>query len=157
MKNDDPNAKYGNRFNRHLLPLYVLIGMSGEYTMSLLHQYFGFPSSRTIRNFRNALKLKYEIDDQIFDGSIKSIKKFVKLFKDTSDNRCFIAVDFAAVNAKITIHKDGEVEGLMNKLTIDQKTMDLITSKSIEFHKFYISHRNEIVKYFFCILCLIPR
>ena len=72
----------------------------------------------------------------------------MKLFKDTNDNRCVIAVDAAVVNAKITIHKDGEVEELMNKLTIDQKTMDLITSKSSEFHKFYIF---EKVNFFFAI------
>ena len=50
----------------------------------------------------------------------------MKLFKDTNDNRCVIAVDAAAVNAKITIHKDGEVEELMNKLTIDQKNVEFM-------------------------------
>lgn len=59
------------------------------------------------------------------------------------DVRCVIAVDAAAVNAKITIHKDGEVEELIDKLTIDEETVNLITIKSSEFYKSYMPHHNE--------------
>ena len=60
----------------------------------------------------------------------------MKLFKDTNDNRCVIAVDAAAVNAKLTVHKDGRIEGLMNELSIEKKLVDLITKNPDEFHKF---------------------
>ena len=85
MIRNDAIAKYGNLFISNFHPLYVLIGMSGEYTVSLLHQYFVFPCSKTIQNFRNTIKLKYKIDDQILDGSIGSIRKLINFFKDTQN------------------------------------------------------------------------
>ena len=72
------------------------------------------------------------------------------MFKDTDDGKCVIAVDAAAVNAKIIIHKDGEIEGLIYQLTVDQDSVNLITSKNSElYNKFYMSHREKIIKYFF--------
>ena len=146
----NPNSKFGNRFNEDVVPIYMLLSMSGNYYTNLLHKYFGFPAIRTCQNFRKKMKEQYEIDESTFDGSIESIQKLMVLFLgDIEDRRCVISVDAAAVDAKITIHKDGNVEGLMNKLQLEKELVTKITQSADEFHKFYQQHQQEIIKYYF--------
>lgn len=149
LDNESENAKYGNRFKPELMPIYVLLSMSGEYYTDILHKYFGFPSVRACRDLKNKFKLRYGIDENIFDGSYESISKLVRLFFNNDDKRCVLAVDAAAVNAKLTVHKDGSVDGLLSETKIDQDLVDLISSDLDAFHSFYELHRDEIVKYFF--------
>lgn len=123
--------------------VYSLISTSGEYTMSLLHKYFGFPCMRTCRNIRDRIKAKYRIDENILNGSFESFQKLIKLFWKSTDQRCVVAVDAAAINSKITIHKDGKIEALLHDISIDTDLIDLITSNSDAFYAFtsYIKMR----------------
>lgn len=138
LLNDSPKVKNGNRFNPMLESVYSLISTSGEYTMSLLHKYFGFPCMGTCRNKRDRIKAKYRINENILNGSFESIQKLIQLFwKSTS------------INSKITIHKDGQIEGLLRDISIDTDLIDLITSNSDAFYAFYKLHQDEIIKYYF--------
>lgn len=83
-----------------------------------MHEYFGFPSVITCRDLKNKFKLRYGLDENIFDGSNESIAKLVKLFFNNGYKRFVLAVD-AAVNVKLTIHKDGHVDGLLKETKID--------------------------------------
>ncbi|KAK8899124.1 hypothetical protein M9Y10_001425 [Tritrichomonas musculus] len=149
VNSDSKHAANGNRFNPKIDPIYLLINTAGEYVMSLLHKYFGFPTTKTCRNIRKSLKEKYQIDNKIFDGTKESIKKLVDLFWNDKDKRCVVAVDAAAVNSKVTIHKDGRIEGLLTDLTIDTDLVETIINDPEAFHQFYKQHQEEIVKYFF--------
>lgn len=60
-----------------------------------------------------------------------------------------MAVDAASVKAKMTLHKDGIVEGLMQDLKIDLDDYDLITTNLDAYYSFFELHRDEIVKYYF--------
>ena len=155
LKNDsNDNSKYGNRFSEDVMPIYVLLSMAGEYFTNLLHDFFGFPCAKTIRNYRNKFKEEYGISKDLFDGSCESIIKLLNLFWNGEDNRCVISIDAAAVNAKLTIHKDGLVEGLMDEITIEKELVQTITKNPDKFHEFYEEHKDEIVKYYFVIyLC----
>ena len=68
---------------------------------------------------------------------------------DIEDRRCTILVDAATVDAKINIHKDGNVEGLMDELQLDKELVTKITQNADEFHKFYQQHQQETIKYYF--------
>lgn len=138
LLNDSPKVKNGNRFNPMLESVYSLISTSGEYTMSLLHKYFGFPCMGTCRNKRDRIKAKYRINENILNGSFESIQKLIQLFWKST-----------AINSKITIHKDGQIEGLLRDISIDTDLIDLITSNSDAFYAFYKLHQDEIIKYYF--------
>ena len=148
IDNDD-KAKNGNRFDDRLVPIYILLSMAGEYFTDILHKYFGFPSTKTCRNLKKKYREKFGITDKILDGSFESITTLIDLFWKNDDRRCIIAVDAASVNAKLLIHQDGKVEGLVEDCTIDKNLIDSISNNLDEFHKFYQKHHEEIVKYFF--------
>ena len=149
--NEDSNdkSKNGNRFDEELIPILVLLSMSGEYYTEILHKYFGFPSSRTCRNLKRRFRLKYDITDDILDGSLDSISKLIDLFWKSEDKRCVIAVDAASVNAKLAVHSDGEVEGLTEEMKIDLDLVDLISENLEALYSFYELHHDEIARYFF--------
>lgn len=93
------------------------------------------------------------LDFQLYEhvkNSIESIQKLIVLFLgDIEDRRCTISVDAATVDAKINIHKDGNVEGLMDELQLDKELVTKITQNADEFHKFYQQHQQETIKYYF--------
>lgn len=128
--------------------------MSGGYYANILHKFFGFPSVRSCQYYKEKLRLKYDTNQNIFDGSIESIQKLTDLFlidddEENDQKRYVIAVDAAAVDAKMVIHKNGDVEGLVDDIHIDEQIYDLITSDLNEFHKFFNEHHDKIVKYYF--------
>lgn len=116
LVNDSDHSTNGNRFDPQLYPIYVLLSMSGKYYQTLLHNLFGFPCTKTCRNIKSKYKQQHGIDETIFNGSNESIVKLLNLFWESDDTRCIISVDAAAVNAKLTVHKDGRIEGLMNSV-----------------------------------------
>lgn len=77
------------------------------------------------------------------------VRWMIHLFWKSDEKRCVFAVGAASVNAKISIDQNGQVEGLLEELTIDKKLADLISKNLDEFHNFYEEHHIEIVKYFF--------
>lgn len=90
-----------------------------------------------------------DINNSLSYTTFESITTLIDLFWISDDRRCVIAVDAASVNAKLVIHQDGKVEGLVENYTIDQKLIDSISTDLDEFHKFYEMHHEEIIKYFF--------
>lgn len=56
------------------------------------------------------------------------------MFWNDKDKRCVVAVDAAAVNSKVTIHKDGRIEGLLTDLTIDTDLVETIINDPEAFH-----------------------
>lgn len=149
LNENSDHPKNGNRFDEQLNPIYILLSMSGKYYTTLLHTLFGFPCTRTCTNIKNRYKEMHGIDETIFDGSCESIIKLLNMFWDSEDRKCVISVDAAAVNAKLTVHKDGRIEGLLDELTIEKELVESITKDPDEFHKFYDKHRDEIIKYYF--------
>ena len=86
LLNDSPKVKNGNRFNPMLESVYSLISTSGEYTMSLLHKYFGFPCMGTCRNKRDRIKAKYRINENILPLKFTSRRSFQFLISKTIFN-----------------------------------------------------------------------
>lgn len=76
------------------------------------------------------------IFENTLDGSLESIQKLIQLFWKSDDKRCVIAVDAAAIKAKITIHKDGVVDGLLEDLKIEKVWLNYILKTKINFIHF---------------------
>ncbi|KAK8853622.1 hypothetical protein M9Y10_017183 [Tritrichomonas musculus] len=150
LSNTEESAENGKRFEDDLIPIFMLLSTAGEYLVNLLHKYFGFSCYKTWNNYKKKFKDQYGITDDIFNGSYLSINRLIKLFwKSEEDNKCIVAVDAASVKAKMTLHKDGTVEGLMHDLKIDLDDYDLITTNLDAYYSFFELHRDEIVKYYF--------
>lgn len=73
----------------------------------------------------------------------------------SEDQRCVVAVDAASVNTKLQIHKDGQVDGLLEELTIDSDIVDLTSTDIDILQSFYEMYHVQIAIYFFCFLCLL--
>lgn len=149
LLNENENAKYGHRFIDDVVPFYLLINTAGDYVSNILHRYFGFPCPKTCRNLKNKFKDRFGLNENTLDGSLESIQKLIQLFWKSDDKRCVIAVDAAAVKAKISIHKDGVVDGLLEDLKIDKSLVELYSQNEDEFYSFYQFYHDEIVKYYF--------
>ena len=80
---------------------------------------------------------------------MKSIKKLTRFLWKNDDKRCVVAVDAASVNAKMVLHKDGTVEGLMQDIKIEAEMYELITTNLEAYYSFFEQYRDEIVKYYF--------
>ncbi|KAK8887912.1 hypothetical protein M9Y10_038971 [Tritrichomonas musculus] len=117
--------------------------MCGEYFSNLLHKFFGFPTPRTCRNIKSKYRSKYGIGGDILNGSFESIKQLKELLWKSEDQRCVVAVDAASVNTKLQIHKDGQVDGLLEELTIDSDIVDLTSTDIDIFFVFYVCSLSE--------------
>ena len=152
LKNPEDKMGKGNRFDPTNYPFYLLISMSGFYWTNLLHKTIGFPSISQCKRIKNNYKKKFSIDSNILDGSIDSITKLIQLILSKDDilnKRAVIAVDAAAVNAKIIIHKNGNVEGLIEDSQISEEMTSEIIKYSESFDAFYHMNLDDITKYYF--------
>lgn len=149
INEENDNSIYGNRFKHDAIPIYLLLSMSGGYYASILQKFFVFPSIRTCLYYKQKLKIKYDINENLLDGSIESIQKLALLSlkddEEEEEKRYVLAVNTAAIDAKILIHKNGDVEGLIGKYNIDQEMYKRIMTNLDSFHQFSNEHHDEIV------------
>ena len=141
-------------FPEEFTPLFSLFSMNGEFWCNLLNQTFGFPCYRTCLRKKNQLKEKYEINPDLYNGSLESIRKIMNIFlADCDEKRVVIAIDAAAVTPMLSISKKGVIYGLNFNAQISQE-IALELRKSIEaFHTFYQQNVKDITKNYFVIFC----
>ena len=152
LKNANDQAGKGNRFDPANYPFYFLISMNGSYWTNVLHKTIGFPSVSQCKRIKNHYKKEYSISSNILNGSIDSITKLIDMFynrNDTTKKRAVIAVDAAAISAKMLINRNGKIGGLIEDSQISEEMVFEITKYNDSFEAFYDMNLDDIAKYYF--------
>ena len=144
-------SSHGNSFPSEFEHVYIEFAQVGEASWNLFVKYFGFPSFRTVQRYRSQCLCQKGISIDLLDGSFEHIKCLIQMFISSFNERMILAIDAAAVSPKITIHKNGFVEGFLSEIRLSKDSVSMIKGSLTTFHAFVNANKEDIIKDFFVV------
>ena len=145
------------QYPKENVPIFLQMAQCGEGIWSLFVDHLGFPTWRTVQNWRRNLLNEMQLSREVLDGQPENVKRVLTQFfgegYESKGTRVVLAVDAAGVTPNVVVHKDGVVDGFVDPdATITPEQAASVRSSLQNLRNFISENRAAIIRDFFVVL-----
>ena len=144
------------QYAKENVPIFLQMAQCGEGIWSLFVNHLGFPTWRTVQNWRRNLLNEMDLSREVLDGEAVNVKRVLTQFfgegYESKGARVVLAVDAAGVTPNVIVHKDGVVDGFVDPdATITPEQAAYVRSSLQNLRNFISENRAAIIRDFFVV------
>mgnify|MGYP002471641323 CR=1 FL=1 len=130
-----------------LKEFFTLLSFMGPHYYGMLSTNMIFPSYRRTLDYKKYFLDKYQITDDIYNGSIQNVDKIIKTFLPANfDGKLVIMIDAASVTPYVKVIDDGTVEGFIHPVKLKKKVVKQLIENEQAFCNFINENYDSIVQ-----------
>ena len=143
----------GRRY-KNLENYFVLLGLMGQHYYQMLHETLLFPAYRTVQLYRKKIIDSFDISDNMFNADPQNIKFILqKCLPINFSSKSILAIDSAYVTPYVSIHCNGTVEGLIQKIILCKNQASEIINDENTFSNFICLNQKKTLLMLNLLLC----
>jgi hypothetical protein len=108
----------GMKYDREMKDVAALISCWGEHHYQTAHVLFGLPVLKTAKKHLEKFAKQMQLDGFVFDGQRDNVIHILEALWHTTDPRVSLLSDGTFVHTRISVKRDGKVEGVRDVLQL---------------------------------------
>ena len=139
------------------ISIFLEMAQCGEGIWSLFVKHLGFPTWRTVQEWRKRVLGQMSLSTDALNGEPANVARILSQFLgqgyEALRKRVVLAVDAAGVTPNVVVHKDGSIDGFINHdAHISPEDAAHIRSSLENLRNFIAQNRDYVIKDFFVVL-----